>query len=107
MHKIIFIFLAACNVLLIPACYSQQAIRVITSNKGIELIYNGKTRLSGGKPQIENQKATLKGTVDNANAITYKFDQYSDIETWREVQRTTFQLDSKRTGRYSIETSYL
>ena len=40
-------------------------------DNGIEIIYKGTTRFTGGKPQIENRVPLLKKVVAESNTFTY------------------------------------
>ena len=60
---------------------AQQGLSSKVSDNGIEIIYNGTTRFTGGKPQIENRASSLKKVVAESNTFTYKFNKSSDIKT--------------------------
>ncbi|HEY3372257.1 MAG TPA: Sip1-related alpha-galactosidase [Prolixibacteraceae bacterium] len=60
---------------------AQQVISSKVSDNGIEIIYKGKTRFTGGKPQIENRASALKKVVAESNTYTYQFNKSSDIKT--------------------------
>ncbi|HZL08644.1 MAG TPA: Sip1-related alpha-galactosidase [Prolixibacteraceae bacterium] len=60
---------------------AQQKVSTKVSSKGLEIVYRGKTRFTGGKPQIQNKVCSPKSVVAKSNTFTYKFDQSADITT--------------------------
>ena len=78
--KTIYSLLALTVLLVQQTATAQQKVSTKVSAKGLEIVYNGKTRFTGGKPQIENRAASLKNVVAKSNTFTYKFDQSSDIQ---------------------------
>jgi len=60
---------------------AQQKVMTKVSAKGLEFVYHGKTRFTGGKPQFQNQANSLKNVLAKSNTFTYEFDQSADINT--------------------------
>jgi hypothetical protein len=80
-RKTIFILTIASAMLFQQTAAAQQKLSAKVSDKGLEVVYNGKTRFTGGKPQIQNKVNSLKNVVAKSNTFTYKFDQSADIKT--------------------------
>lgn len=79
--KIICILMAMIAMLLQQTVSAQKMVETKISDKGMEIIYKGKSRFTGGKPQIENRTSSLKKVVGESNIFTYEFSESSDIKT--------------------------
>jgi raffinose synthase len=81
MGKIIYIIIGAITMMGQLSTVAQKIVFTKVSNKGIDIVFNGKTRLSGGKPQLENNSSLIKNIVNESNAFIYKYENTSDIKT--------------------------
>jgi len=79
--KTICILVAMTALMCQQTATAQQVLSSKVSDKGIEIVYKGKTRLTGGKPQIENRVTSLKKVVAESNTFTYQFNKSTDIKT--------------------------
>ena len=78
--KTICILLAIIALLCQQTVTAQQGLSSKVSDKGIEIVYSGKTRFTGGKPLIEKRVASLKKVIGESNTFTFQFKHSSDIK---------------------------
>lgn len=77
----IFIFTVLATFLFLQVGYAQKKVSTNISEKGIDFVYKGKTRLSGGKPKFEDRSNVLKCIDSKAGSVFYHYDKELKIET--------------------------
>ncbi|MGE5427405.1 MAG: Sip1-related alpha-galactosidase [Methylococcaceae bacterium] len=60
---------------------AQSRLSAKTSGKGLEIVYGGKIRLTGGKPMLENKPAEVTKVQEKNDAFIYRFDHAPAIKT--------------------------
>lgn len=76
----IYILLSSLALFATSNVWAQAKFLIKNSDKGIEVIYNGKTRLSGGKPLIQNRTNDLKKVEPSSSSFIFHFQQSPDIK---------------------------
>ncbi|HAH25857.1 MAG TPA: hypothetical protein DCL77_19220 [Prolixibacteraceae bacterium] len=79
--RTICILMAMTSLLCQQTVTAQQGLSSKVSAEGIEILYKGTTRFTGGKPQIGNKASMLKSVVGKTNTFIYQYNKSSDIKT--------------------------
>jgi Alpha-galactosidase len=78
--KTLVILIAITGMMLQTTINAQEFLTTKASDTGIDIIYKGKTRITGGKPLIENHTLSLKSLDVKTDKIIYKYNETSDIQ---------------------------
>jgi raffinose synthase len=78
MKNKIFLLIGLQVVLSIGLVFAQKTITSMVNPKGMSISYKGKTRLQGGKPQLENN--AIKNTLSEPNSVVFQYAELPDLK---------------------------